>query len=167
MKTEYLTELRLKATSHILLGFSLVRKAYGAIGSSSVVPVLFKVIVQLFMVVADKFTLEAENISVFVEEEVVVIVAEPAKSNLMERICVADVHSFEVAIQYFSNFSTTQTQVVVTEVVSTVIIAFQRIHTISAHIACRIFPIPGVLSCSILARDNLIGLLHRVTIRAF
>ena len=57
------------------------------------------------MVVADKFALEAENVSVFVEEEVVVIVAEPAKSNLMERICVADVHSFEVAILYFSFLS--------------------------------------------------------------
>ena len=87
------------------------------------------------MVVADKFALEAENISVLVEEEVVVIVAEPAKSNLMERIGVVDVHYFKVAIQYFSYFSTTQTQVVVTEVVSTVIVAFQRIHFISANIA--------------------------------
>jgi hypothetical protein len=78
MQTGYLTELRLKATSRIFLGFSLVRKAYGVIGSSSVVPMLFKVIVKLFMVVADKFALEAENISVLVEEEVVVIVAEPA-----------------------------------------------------------------------------------------
>ena len=49
------------------------------------------------MVVADKFALDAENISVLVEEEVVVFVAEPAKSNLMERIGVVDVHSFEVA----------------------------------------------------------------------
>ena len=87
------------------------------------------------MVVAGKFALEAENISVLVEEEVVVFVLEPAKSNLMERICVAEVHSFEVAIQYFSDFSTTQTQVVVTGVVSTVIVAFQRIHFISANIA--------------------------------
>ena len=61
------------------------------------------------MVVADKFALEAENISVIVEEEVVVIVAEPAKSNLKERIGVVDVHFFEVAILYFAAISTLRT----------------------------------------------------------
>ena len=72
------------------------------IQSNSVVRVILKVLVQLSVVIPHRFALQSENISVFVEKEVVILVAESVESNLLKRSRVVDIYTGHVAIRDLS-----------------------------------------------------------------
>ena len=54
---------------------------------------------QLSVVVAYRFTFEAEHVSILVEEEVVLVVMEPAKSYLLQGIGAVNIHASQVTIR--------------------------------------------------------------------
>ena len=70
----------------------------------SFIAVIFEVCLQFFGVVAGEFAFKAKNISVLVEEEVVFIVTESAKSSFVQRIGIVDVDSLKVATLLLSFF---------------------------------------------------------------
>ena len=69
--------------------------------SSSIVAMFFEVVFQLSVVVADRFTLESEDVSVLVEEEVVLLVFEPAKSDFHQGVGAVEIHASHVTIGHF------------------------------------------------------------------